>query len=114
MALYYKADLLVFPSLYDNAPMVLREAAVMSTPGIVVKGSCSAEGIRDQDNGFICENETAEAIAKTIVRALPMIQDVGKKAKETIPVSWISIMEKVVAEYQRLINGHVTPLFDFD
>ena len=114
MALYYRADLLVFPSLYDNAPMVLREAAVMRTPGIVVKGSCSAEGIIDEDNGFICENESAEAIARTIVRALPMIQDVGERAQKTIPVSWDSIMRRVVAEYQRLIDGHVTPLFDFD
>ncbi len=114
MALYYRADLLVFPSLYDNAPMVLREAAVMRTPGIVVKGSCSAEGIRDEDNGFICENESAEAIAATIIRALPQIQDVGERAQKTIPVSWDSIMRKVIAEYQRLIDGHVTPLFDFD
>ena len=114
MALYHRADLLVFPSLYDNAPMVLREAAVMETPGIVVKGSCSAEGVRDGDNGFICEDETAQSIASTIVRALPMSHEVGARAQKTIPISWTSIMEKVVAEYQRLITGHVTPLFDFD
>ena len=111
MALYDRGDLLVFPSLYDNAPMVLREAAVMRTPGIVVSGSCSAEGIEDGVNGFICADESAEAIAATIVRALPVAQRVGEKARETIPVSWDSIMVKVVAEYKRLISGHVTNMF---
>ena len=32
LSLYRRADLLVFPSVYDNAPMVVREAAAMGTP----------------------------------------------------------------------------------
>ena len=106
MALYSHSDLLVFPSLYDNAPMVLREAAVMGTPGLVVDGSCSAEGITNDYNGFISPNETPEAIRKTIEHALPLAKDVGEHARLTIPVSWETIMEKVVAEYDRLIDGH--------
>ena len=111
MALYHAADLLVFPSIYDNAPMVLREAAVMHTPGIVVKGSCSAEGVQDGYNGFICENETAEAIAEAIVRAIPEVETVGECARNTIPVSWDSIMEGVLKEYERLITTHVPNMF---
>lgn len=106
MALYHMADLFVFPSLYDNAPMVLREAAVMGTPGLLVQGSCSAEGVRDGVNGYISPDESASAIAATILRALPTVVQVGAEAQRTIPVSWQSIMEKVLVEYQRLINGH--------
>ena len=102
MALYHRADLLVFPSIYDNAPMVLREAAAMGTPGLVVKGSCSAEGVEDGVNGFICEDEGGESIARTILRALPDAARVGMKAQETIPIRWESIMTRVVAEYERL------------
>ena len=102
MALYHRADLLVFPSIYDNAPMVLREAAAMGTPGLVVKGSCSAEGVTDGENGFICEDEGGESIARTILRALPDAARVGMKAQETIPIRWESIMTRVVAEYERL------------
>ncbi|MBR3494116.1 MAG: glycosyltransferase [Clostridia bacterium] len=108
MALYHLADLLVFPSLYDNAPMVLREAAVMSTPGLLVAGSCSAEGIHDGYNGFISPSEQAMDIADTIQRALPLIAEVGENACRTIPVSWESIMQKVLVEYQRLLDGHVS------
>ncbi|MBQ8161904.1 MAG: glycosyltransferase [Clostridia bacterium] len=108
MALYHRADLLVFPSLYDNAPMVVREAAVMGTPALVVQGSCSAEGMEDQVNGYISPNETPEAIYETIVRALPSVREVGERARVSIPKSWRSIMEKVVSEYERLIDGHVS------
>lgn len=104
MALYRCADLLVFPSVYDNAPMVLREAATMSTPGLVVKGSCSAEGVEDQVNGFICDNETPEAIADTILRALPMLAAVGEKARQTIPMQWKDIILRALGEYEKLIR----------
>jgi glycosyltransferase involved in cell wall biosynthesis len=36
--LYENADLFVFPSLYDTSGMVVREAASMATPSIVVRG----------------------------------------------------------------------------
>ena len=106
MALYHSADLLVFPSLYDNAPMVLREAAVMGTPGLVVKGSCSAEGILDDYNGFISPSESPEDIAATIQRALPNTLATGHEARATIPVPWEQIMHRVLAEYERLIAEH--------
>lgn len=105
MAVYHLADMLVFPSIYDNAPMVLREAAVMGTPGLVVAGSCSAEGVQDGVNGFISPDESAESIAATILRGLPQVKSVGEKAGETIPISWLDIMRRVEAEYTRLING---------
>ena len=107
MALYHTADLLVFPSLYDNAPMVLREDAAMNTPGLVVRNSCSAEGVIDGVNGFIADNESPEAIARTIIRALPDCKRVGEKARETIPVSWDRIMDQVLEEYRRLMASHV-------
>lgn len=105
MALYDMADLFVFPSLYDNAPMVLREAASMGTPAVLVKGSCSAEGVEDGVNGFISPDETAESIAATILHSLPLCAQVGPEAKRTIPIRWESIMEQVLAEYNKLING---------
>ena len=36
-ALYARASIFAFPSLYDAAPMVVREAAVMGTPSVMVK-----------------------------------------------------------------------------
>ena len=81
MALYHRADLLVFPSIYDNAPMVLREAAAMGTPAVVVRGSCSAEGITDGENGFICADDS-EIARQAVLRALPQAKAVGLRRRK--------------------------------
>ena len=104
MALYSLADLLVFPSLYDNAPMVLREAAAMQTPGLLVAGSTSAENLVDGENALIARDDSPEAIAERIQNGLVSLATIGKNAQKTIPVSWDKIMEKVVAEYAALIR----------
>ena len=103
LSLYERADLMVFPSLYDNAPMVVREAAAMGTPSLLIEGSCSAEGVTHGENGYLCQN-TVESIAQGIRDALPTAATVGQCAKETIPIPWKTLMERVVDRYQYLIQ----------
>lgn len=103
LSLYRRADLLVFPSVYDNAPMVVREAAAMGTPALLVRDSCSAEGVTHNENGFLCEN-TVESIAAGIRDALPLCQSVGERAKETIPIPWSVLLQQVLSRYQQLID----------
>ena len=103
MALYEHADLMVFPSLYDNAPMVVREAAAMGTPALLIEGSCSAEGVTHGQNGYLCEN-TPEAIAKAITQALPSAKQVGAEARRTIPIPWNRLMLQVEDRYRTLIQ----------
>jgi glycosyltransferase involved in cell wall biosynthesis len=93
---------MVFPSVYDNAPMVVREAAVMGTPALLVAGSCSAEGVTHGANGYLCDN-TVESIAQGIAEALPTAGTVGQCARETIPIPWNRLMVQVVERYQALI-----------
>ena len=101
-ALYAFADLFVFPSVYDNAPMVVREAATNETASVLVRGSCSAEGIEDGVNGFLCEN-SPEDIARAIREALPRAREAGLAARRTIPRPWDEIMTDVIGRYERLI-----------
>lgn len=104
--LYALADLFVFPSLYDNGPMVVREAAAMGTPSILIAGSSAAESITDGYNGFACQN-TKESIAQTIQYVIdhPEVKwQVSKTAQETIPVEWATLLVKVVARYAALIE----------
>jgi 1,2-diacylglycerol 3-alpha-glucosyltransferase len=102
MSLYARADLLVFPSPYDNAPMVVRESAAAGTPSILLKDSCSAEGITHGYNGFLCEN-TPKSIANCIAEALPSAKQVGEKARQTIPLPWSSVMENAFSRYRELV-----------
>lgn len=106
--LYMLADLFVFPSLYDNAPMVVREAANAGTPSIVCAGSSSAEIIDDGVNGFYCE-DNAESIAEVAEKALSDRRKtalIGAQAKDTIPVAWDEIIELVIDRYQYLIDTY--------
>lgn len=103
-ALYKKAALFVFPSLYDNAPMVVREAAVMGTASVLIRGSDAAEIVTDLDNGLLCE-DTSENLAQVLEHALTQPQRLvalGQRAQETIPVPWSDIMVRVVDAYERL------------
>ncbi|MBQ1386876.1 MAG: glycosyltransferase, partial [Erysipelotrichales bacterium] len=84
-------------------PMVVREAAAAGTPSLLIKGSCAAEGVTDGYNGYLCE-DTPEAIAKTIERALNDPKDVGANARNTIPQSWDTIINEVRGRYQNLAH----------
>lgn len=105
-ALYTRALLFAFPSLYDNAPMVLREAAAAGTPAVLIKGSDAAEGIEDRKNGYLCLNlsEDLALVFKEAINNPQNTANVGLKAKETIPVHWDHILTQTVERYQYLIE----------
>lgn len=104
--LYALSRLFVFPSLYDNGPMVLREAAAMGTPTLLIEGSSAAECVKGGVNGFTCE-DTKESLRDALKLALAdeaLSARVGEAARGTIPVSWQTLMEQVVARYEALLR----------
>lgn len=104
--LYTRADLLVFPSLYDNAPMVVREAAALGTPSLLARGSCAAEVVRDGQNGLLADDTTAD-VAERIAWALgnPIrLKEIGMAARTTIPKPWENVVEEVLSRYEDLIR----------
>lgn len=103
---YAAADLFLFPSLYDNAPLVVREAAAMQTPSVLLEGSTASEIIQNGVNGFICPNSTdnfAELI-RHLVQHPQMIRQAGLKASCTIARSWSDIIDEVLDRYTNLIH----------
>ena len=106
-ALYRLASLFLFPSLYDTSGLVVREAAAVCTPSVVVRGSSAAEGIQDGENGFLCEDD-AGSLAQVIERALcdpDALDAVGRRACETIPIPWSVLVDQVLENYQRILGG---------
>ena len=105
---YTAADLLLFPSLYDNAPLVVREASAMHTPSILVKGSTAAEIVTDNYNGFLTEN-SSKALAQRIqvlMKTPEIIKQAGQNASKTIARSWNDITEEVLNRYMFLMKKH--------
>lgn len=99
---YAAADLFLFPSLYDNAPLVVREAAAMHTPSVMLAGSTAAEVIDDQQNGFLCvndPNEYAQLLAYLIDHPQE-VKRVGDKASVTLTRSWNDIVTEVLERYK--------------
>ncbi len=103
--LYARASVFAFPSLYDAAPMVVREAAVMGTPSVMVRGSTAAEIIRDGENGFLCENDPHDLarVIRGILEDPEKQKRVGETARETIPVPWSKVLETAQERYERLV-----------
>ncbi|MEA5026541.1 MAG: glycosyltransferase [Erysipelotrichaceae bacterium] len=106
--LYASAALFVFPSIYDNAPMVVREAANAGTPSIVVRGSNAAEVITDQVNGLLCQDDSQDLfrIIKKVLNDHVLLQNLGKRAQETIPVAWDDVIDEVINRYQNLVDRY--------
>lgn len=101
---YAAADLFLFPSLYDNAPLVVREAAAMHTPSVMLAGSTAAEVIDDQQNGFLCvndPNEYAQLLAYLIDHPQE-VKRVGDKASVTLTRSWNDIVTEVLERYKEI------------
>ena len=104
-ALYARASVFAFPSLYDTSALVVREAAVMGTPSVMVRGSTAAGIIRDGDNGFLCENDPQDLcrVISGLLDDPALLARAGERARETIPVPWETILETAVERYTRLV-----------
>lgn len=104
--IYAAADLFLFPSVYDNAPLVVREAASLHTPSLVTRGSNTAELIRDGFNGFLADkdvNAFANRLRYILERPITMTW-AARGAANTLVRPWESIAEEVADRYQHLID----------
>ena len=103
--IYLNADLLFFPSVFDNAPLVLREAAVLGITTLATAGSNAAGAIRKNVNGFTAV-DTPKDMSEEIQRIFSEedIQKIGQCARETIPLSWEKLVPMVMERYQTVIN----------
>ena len=103
---YAAADLFVFPSLYDNAPLVVREAAAMETPALLAAGSTAAGVVADGMNGFTCradEHALAERLA-ALMGDKALLTAAGSNARKTIARPWSEIADEVYDRYLHLIR----------
>lgn len=107
---YLAADLFLFPSLYDNAPLVVREAAAMHTPAVMAEGSTAASVVADGQNGFLSKPDV-ESFAHKIESLLssPLaIERAGAGAAHTLARSWEDIAGEVSDRYDHLIRRYET------
>lgn len=111
---YYAAsDLFLFPSYYDNAPLVIREAAAMGTPSVLLKGSTASEVVTDCKNGFLTQRSPVAfaGLVEHLASDRDLLRKVASGARETLVRSWRNVVEEVADRYSTLIQSHRAGLF---
>ena len=106
--IYAAADLFVFPSLYDTCGLVIREAAAMRTPSLLLAESTAATAVTDGIDGFVSVN-SAQEYAQQIVRLMEnpnVLKQVGQKASNTISRSWENVLEEVILRYKDIQSSY--------
>ncbi|MCL1792298.1 MAG: glycosyltransferase [Oscillospiraceae bacterium] len=110
-AYYAKSDLFVFPSTYDNAPLVIREAAACGCPPLVIKNSSASEILDDSkenQTAFFAE-ETPESVADGIEGAfsdMGRYEFVKKNAADKIYLPWSKVIERSLAKYAEICGNY--------
>ena len=111
---YAAADLFLFPSLYDNAPLVVREAAALHTPAVMASGATASTILSDGENGFLVDNDPAKMaeLLRTLIADPERVHRVGVQASRTIVRSWEDCVEEVIDRYNTLLRSRNLPLID--
>ena len=104
---YARADLMLFPSLYDTSSLTIKEAAALNLPAVVIRNSPTAEGIVDGQNGFLGDNDQRD-YAETIARAIQnesLRKAAGEQARSTLYSSWESVIDIVQNRYAEIVRS---------
>lgn len=107
-AWYCRANLFLFPSTYDTNGLVVREAAACSLASVLIRGSCAAEGVVDQTNGFLVD-ENAESLAACLTELhgkFDYLSSVGNTAGEQLYMSWNDSVLNALNRYEIVIDRY--------
>ncbi|MDR3050430.1 MAG: glycosyltransferase [Oscillospiraceae bacterium] len=99
---YTRADLFVFPSRYDNAPLVVREASAMACPSLLLRGTNAAEGVTHGENGFLAETDSLLPFTQALTDVLAdpaRMRAAGERARDTLAFAWENVAGEVAARY---------------
>jgi len=78
-----KLKLIVIPSYTEGLPNIMLEAMACGTPVLATPVGAISSIIKDEETGFILENNTPECIAKNIIRVLehPKLEKITENAR---------------------------------
>lgn len=91
--------LLVVPSYTEELPNIMLEAMACGTPVLATPVGAIPDVIKDEETGFIMEDNSPECISRNIIRALnhPNLEEIARNAR--------AIVEKEFT-YERALDGY--------
>jgi len=105
---YARADLLIFPSMYDVSPLTLQEAAAFELPALLLLNSTASEGVIDGENGFLSINNTDDYAKKIayIMDHQELLKKCGQGAYSSFYRLFEPVVDDVFQRYQLIIKRY--------
>lgn len=103
---YSRADLFLFPSLYDSNSLVQIEAASQKTPTVFIKDSVTSSTVEDGVSGYKTENNPEKYADKIIeiMQNKEKLSVISQGAYDNLYKTWDEVVASVYAGYLRLIE----------
>lgn len=105
-SIYKRADLFLFPSVYDASSLVQIEAASQKTPGVFLKNTATSSTITDNVNGFLSD-ETIGAYSDKIIEVMEnkeLYKKVSNNAYYDLYRTWDEAVDEIYEIYKELID----------
>lgn len=104
--MYARANLLLFPSIYDNFGLVKVEAAAFSTPGLFIENSCAGYGVKDGVNGYLSKDSCNDFASKImqIIKDRNSLSLVGKNASRDLYISWKDCTDQYIQRLKEIVD----------
>ncbi len=105
--IYRRADLFLFPSLYDTNSLVQKEAASQKTPTVFISGAVTAELVTDNVNGFLSDNDEV-SYANKIIEVLnnkDLYKSVCEGAYKDLFINWDDLIGDLEKEYYDVLKN---------
>jgi glycosyltransferase involved in cell wall biosynthesis len=102
---YAAADLFLFPSLYDTDGLVVREAAALNTPSVMLREASASGMLTDGVTGFRIDGtlDAYEALLRALAADPARLRTVGLGARSIVR-SWEDIAGEALDRYNALLT----------
>ena len=102
-----RADLLLFPSIYDNFGLVKVESASYKTAGVFIKNTCSGYGIVDGVNGFLSENTPFDFAQKieVAISDKKKLKQIGENALRDLYINWAECSDALKDKLTEIVKN---------
>ncbi|MBQ7452818.1 MAG: glycosyltransferase, partial [Clostridia bacterium] len=100
-AIYLRAKLFLFPSVYDASSLVQIEASSQKTPTLFIRGSATSSTVTENVNGYMSEAKT-ESFAEKIREILAdeeLYQTVANNAFKDLYITWDDCVKEMYEKY---------------
>ena len=105
---YYRADLFLFPSLFDSSSLVQIEAASQETPTLFIEGSVTSDTIINNVTGFTAKEDVNDYASRIIeiFNNKKLYEKVKNNARKELAKPWETIAKETYDFYLKTIKEH--------